>query len=301
MVAYDETGGIPVEPDATLTSLATGPGQVRFGDTLFGSATPARLRELIGWRDLPEVELADSPRPQGPGSYPGSALPGPVTVTGIFLLRGSPAVKALALEAIERATQPSAVDRPLIVNDSTGATYRMARVVARSIPQGRHFTHAPVEWSAQWVCADPRRYAVDETLGDLAMASESGGIVYPITYPLDYGVWSGGATALPANPGTADAPVRLTIRGPVENPRVTARNRWALQFNTTLDAGEFLQVDTAEGTVLLNGDADRLFTLSTDSSPLGDCVIPPNETTPVSLSAASGTGTATVALRAAYL
>lgn len=298
-MAYDDTGGIPVDPAAT-ESTPVDSGQVRFGHTTMGAGTSARLRALIGWRDLPDVEVSDSPRPQGPGDYPGAAYPGSLIVTGIFLVRGTPAAKALALAAIERATQPSHVDQPLVVHDSTGASYRMARVVGRVIPQERHFTHAPVEASVQWRCADPRRYDQSEQSAALALASSTGGLEYPLEYPLEYGTTVGGAVAV-TNTGSADAPVVLSLAGPLVNPRVECSAGWSLEFETSLADGEVLEVSSTDGTVRLGGTADRLYTLRPTSDPLEGCSLPAGQTVTLSLAAGSGSGSASVSFRPAYL
>lgn len=286
-------------PAATLTDPETLQGQVRFGDTLLGTGTTAGLRQLIGWRSLPDVELSDYPRPQAHGSYPGSAYAGVLTVTGVFLVRGRPEAKALALAAIERATRLDGAERPLVVNDSTGASYRMGKIIARDVPQEVHFTHAPVEVSVQWECSDPRRYDLTEQVASLLLGAATGGLDYPLDYPLEYGTNVGNA-AVVSNPGTADAPVVIDFAGPFVNPRVECSAGWALEFETSLAAGETLTVDTAAGTVLLDG-ADRLYTIAPASDPVEGCTIPADSDASVSLSAATGTGTATVTYRPAYL
>lgn len=299
MVAYDDTGGIPVEPDATLTSLVTGPGQVRYGDTLMGSATPAGWVELVGWRDLPQLDVDDEPRPQSHGDYPGSVLAQSAIPTFSFLLRGLPDAKALALAAIERATRPDGVDRPLIVNDGTGATYRMARVIGRTIPQEKHFQHAPLACSVQWKCADPRRYSLTERVATTTPVSTVGGLEYPLDYPLDYGVSTGSSAAI-VNDGNASTPLVATFTGPLESPRLTAPEfGWSLGFDLNLSAGETLTVNTYTGTVLLDG-ADRLYTISGDSAPLEECLIPPGSGS-VNVTALSGTGAVRLTYRDAYL
>ena len=292
-------GGVPVadvaEPDG---GLVTEYGHVQYGRVLFGAGSAAGVRQLVGWRDLPGVDVADTPRPQAHGTYPGAVLAGSLTVTGVFLLRGTPDSKALALAAIEKATRPDGVERWLIVNDGTGATYRMGRTVARSLPQEKHFNHAPVEVSVQWVCADPRRYDLTERTGVVSLPSAAGGIGYPVDYPLEYG--TAASTALQAgNDGSMDAPLVATFTGPLTNPRL-ASTTWAMAFDLALAAGEQLVVDTAEGTALLDGTADRLYAIRSTSSPLEVCTIPPGGTT-LTLTAAGGTGTASVTHRDARL
>jgi len=297
-VAYDETGGIPVVAGA-LGALVTLPGQVQYGDMLMGVSTPAGWLELVGWRDAPDTQVADTLRPQAHGSYPGDVFGESTVVTYTYLLRGTPDAKLLALTAIERNTRIDGVDRPLVVDDGGGASYRLARVTARSIPQGKHFRHAPLECSIQWVCADPRRYSLTEQTGTAELATSSGGLVYPLVYPLEYGTTSGGSVMV-AQDGNADAPLQATFVGPLINPVLTSSTGWRLAFDLSLASGETLVVDTGEGTALLDGTTDRLYTVSPTGSPLELCTIPPDGAT-VSLSAASGSGTCDVATRHAYL
>lgn len=300
---FPDTGGIPVVPNLPDGGLVWQDGQVQYGDTLLGSKTRAGLRELIGWRDLPDVEVSDSPRTQAHGDNPGTAYAGSAVVTGIFLLRGSQESKALALDAIERATRLDGVERPLVVADGAGSpTLRMAKVIGRTLPQDRNFKHAPVEVSVQWSCSDPRRYQLETVTASLSMVTTVGGLDYPLTYPLEYGTIVGNNSIQLSNPGSADAPLIVQFYGPLIRPGLSCPSAgWAMQFDTTLAEGEALTVDTREGTVRLNGDADRLYTITPTSDPIEGCAIPAGATAQVSLTAESGTGTASVAYRPAYL
>lgn len=299
-MAYDETGGIPVEPGVATGGLVHAAGQVQYGDMLLGGGTPAGWLELVGWRDAPETQVADSLRPQAHGAYPGDVFGESAVVTYTFLLRGTPEAKALAVKALERNTRLDGVERHLTVNDGAGgASYRLGRVIARTIPQGKHFRHGPLECSIQWVCADPRRYSLTVQAGTVALATSSGGLVYPLDYPLDYGTTTSGA-AMVAQDGNADAPLSATFAGPLTDPVLTSSTGWRLAFDLSLTPGETLVVDTGAGTALLDGTADRLYTVSPTGTPLELCTIPPDGAT-LSLSAASGSGTCDVATRHAYL
>jgi hypothetical protein len=278
--------------------LVDTPGQLQYGDLLMGGGTSAGWRELVGWRDAPSTQLGDSPRPQAHGSSPGSVLADSAVVTFTFQLRGTPEDKRLALATLEQHTRLDGVDRMLAVDDGDGIWYRMARTVARSIPQGKHFNHAPVECSVQWVCADPRRYALTANSVTVGLPATSGGLVYPLDYPLDYGTSSTGAVTV-TNAGSEDTPPVYVFHGPLTNPTLDA-GLWRLGFDITLGDGEALTVDPTAGTVLLNGTADRLYTISTASDPVESCLLPPGDTT-LTLSTYAGTGSVSVTYRDARL
>jgi len=298
MAVLTGTGGIPVIEGGAPGGQVTEPGQLQYGDMLLGAGTPAGWRELFGWRDMPEAQIADSPRPQAHGSYAGAVFGDSLAVTFVFLLRGTPATKIAALNALERFAPMDGVDRPLAVDDGDGVWLRNARVIGRQVPQGIHFSHAPVECSMQFLCADPRRYAATELSESVSLPESSGGIEYPTIYPLEYGTSSSGQVTA-TNSGSVATPPVLTFYGPLTDP-VLSCEAWTLGFNLTLADGETLTVDTAEGTALLNGTADRLYAVRNDADPLERCTLPPGDTN-LALIAPSGTGRVVVAYRDARM
>lgn len=299
-MAVTLVGGVPVADAADPGgALVTEYGRVQYGRVLFGAGSAAGVRQLIGWRDTPDVDVADTPRPQAHGTYPGDVLGGSLTVTLVYLVRGTPEAKAAAINALEQHTPVDGVERMLVVDDDgLGGWFRMARVVARQVPQEKHWRHGPVECSVQFICSDPRRYRLTSHTGVAAPFTTAGGVDYPLDYPLDYGAVA--ATALVApNEGGTNAPLVVTFTGPLTDPQLSSPD-WRLAFDLTLAGGESLVVDTADGTALLSGTADRLYTIRPTSDPLELCTIPPGGTT-LTLTAAAGTGTATVTHRDARL
>lgn len=297
-MAVENIGGLLVDVDGDAGALVTSAGQVQFGAMLMGAGTSAGWRELVGWRDAPPTQVSDSPRPQSHGEYAGDVLGDGITITYTFLLRGSPEAKLAALQALELHAPLDGVERALVVDDGDGPWLRMGRLIGRSIPQGKHFRHAPLECALQFKCADPRRYSLDELGGTVTLPMSSGGLAYPLTYPLDYGTSAIGSLTVD-NEGSTAAPLLVTFNGPLTNPALITED-WSMAWGITLAAGETLQVDTAEGTALLNGEADRLYTIRPASDPLERCLLKPGTTT-LSLSATAGTGQLAVTYRHARL
>ena len=292
-------GGVPVaDESATGGSLVTEPGQLQYGRVLFGAGSKAGWRELVGWRDMPDAQVSDNQRPQAHGTYAGDVFGDALTVTLTYLVTGTPENKRLAIDALEAHTPMDGVERMLVVDDGTGPWFRMARVIGRQVPQGKHYNHAPVECSVQFLCADPRRYALVQRSGTVTMPQAVGGLDYPLTYPLSYGEPATAALHA-ANDGGAPTPLVVTFHGPLETPTLATAG-WRLGFDITLVAGETLVVDTAEGTALLNGTADRLYTIQPAADPIEKCLLPPGGAT-LTLTAVDGTGTVSVAHRDARL
>jgi hypothetical protein len=109
------------------------------------------------------------------------------------------------------------------------------------------------------VAPDPRRYSATEqtpTVG-LPSATETG-FGAPFGAPIGFGGAGAGGDVTVTNDGDLAARPVLTISGPVLNPVV--RNNTTgeeLRFGIDVAAGDFLTVDTAARTVLLNGTANR--------------------------------------------
>lgn len=292
------TGGLPVDVGGVDGALVTGPGMVQFGELGLGSGTPAGWRGLTGWRDRPGAELSDSPRPQAHGAYPGDVFTGSRVVTYTFLLRGTPDAKAVAVDTLERYLPVDSVERFLTIDDGTGPWFAMGRVTGLFVPQTKHYRHEPLECWVQFTCADPRRYNLTEKTAAVTLPEASGGLDYPLVYPLEYGTSASGSVTV-MNEGSTETPLRGTLVGPLTNP-VLSTPDWSLIFDITLAAGETLELDAAAGTALLDGTADRLYTIGNMSDPLEACLFKPGDTQ-LSLSAFAGSGQLNLTYRDARL
>lgn len=118
-------------------------------------------------------------------------------------------------------------------------------------------------WQIPLVADDPSFYLGDGVSpawsGTTGRARESGGVMFPLTFPL---AWAGdvvGGQLEYRNPGTTGR-LDLRIDGPVVDPVVKIRNgdgtrvlSWAL----TLAAGEFLAIEPQRRRAMLQGEASR--------------------------------------------
>jgi hypothetical protein len=124
-------------------------------------------------------------------------------------------------------------------------------------PLMSHWSPTVGIWQLVVNLPDPLLYG-PETFASTTLAGSAGGtgLTYPLAYPLDYGVPPGvtpGAITL-SNAGTAAYWPRLRIDGPVPNPSVSmVETGDTLRYNGTLAAGQWLDIDTANRRVLLNG------------------------------------------------
>lgn len=114
---------------------------------------------------------------------------------------------------------------------------------------------------AAFIALDPRIYAGTETVASTGLPTFTNGVGLPLRAPFHVpGIQLGGVTAV-TNVGTAESGLVLRIDGPVTEPRVTVQladgSVKTVRFDVALTAGQWLDVDTAARTVLLNGVSSR--------------------------------------------
>lgn len=114
-------------------------------------------------------------------------------------------------------------------------------------------------WACSLLCADPLKYAVDETtVGPVGVSAQSsGGRIYPRTYPLEYiGTSDSETTATVVNAGTAPTSPVITLYGPLTQGGWRVSNDTtgdSISFNVALGASDILVIDHSANTALLNG------------------------------------------------
>lgn len=117
-----------------------------------------------------------------------------------------------------------------------------------------------VRWGVTLYCADPRLYSDTLTISSYDPTDlGSGGLVFPLGFPLDFDAGGGAGSLVVENAGTVSTPPVLTVTGPVVNPTLD-NDTLGLSIRTRdcgLASGDTLVVDVASRTVRLNGTTSR--------------------------------------------
>lgn len=125
-----------------------------------------------------------------------------------------------------------------------------------------------VRWQMTLIAPDPLKKSVTEyTTGQIELPSTTGGLTFPFTAPFTFDATVTAGSALVTNGGTADIGLLIRIDGPATNPHITlARGTdvQTLRCNLTVDAGQWLTIDTAARTVMLNDLVSRRGAVSGD-------------------------------------
>jgi hypothetical protein len=209
--------------------------------------------ELGGWGS-PGSTLDVAQRSGDHGGWAGGAWLKPriMTVKGSL----SAPSAATARDALSRLYQAFPLDlSPLTVTEAGLARTCMVRrqddVIALST------STCEMDWSAQVVAPDPRKYSAALSL-TTGLPLSSGGLTWPVTWPATWNATVASGRIPVNNIGDFATRPQLRIDGPCQGPRVTLTGTGqALAWNLTLAAGQWLDIDTDRHTSLLNGQVSR--------------------------------------------
>ncbi|GAA0430187.1 phage distal tail protein [Streptomyces luteireticuli] len=261
-------------------SLITQDGQIQWAGLLIGPGTDYHVADsgLTGWADLPGLDSGDVLRPDQHGAWPGSLWAQARTVTApVWLLPEDRSDAAAVARAFNSATAVHTGEQWLAVRLHGETLACRARVTQRVVPHDRMFaTRGAAKATVQWVCADPRRFGIEERSARAGLPKPEGGLTWQqgqggadsLAWPLDWG--RSGSVGLVTAVNSGDAPTSPVIefRGQVTRPSlVRLSDGLRIEYDITLAPSDVLTIDTNAGTVMLNGTASRLHTAMPFSTP----------------------------------
>ena len=249
-----------------------------FNGLNFGAGQSIKIVEAVGFDDLPSIRKGDIVRSADHGSFLGSDWLGSRVMTFSLRIKGQGSQSALdaVIDSLRQATiVQNAQELPLVLNGNRQVNARPSK---RSIPD-------PIDEWAGWTVApmleftatDPRIYDAALQSPTTGLATVSGGMTFPATFPLGFGAAASGGYIFVTNYGTFETRALATIQGPCVNPQIqNAITGASLTFNITLASTDSLAVDFNARTVILNGTASRYNAIATGSSWF---TFPPGSTT----------------------
>lgn len=231
---------------------------------------PYHLEVVEGLLSSPEIRTADLARVARDGMVAGVDRYSGRTVTmTVNISAADQTTFAAAVAAFSLAfTAPQADDSPLTFTIPGVAGSAAARLNVRprkvALPIGVEYFAGVGRAAVELFASDPLIYSNAETTATLNLAQAPGGMTFDLVFDLIFGGGGSFGSATLTNSGTATAPVVIRINGPVTNPTVrNVTTGQSLTLTATLASGDYIDVDTAARTVLLNGTADRYSYLTT--------------------------------------
>ena len=245
--------------------------QITYQGLTIGENTDYGITSIDGL-STPSVRSADRVVSLRNGLHPGDDYyEGRFITLSTFIAERTPATMNTKRTALMAAFAGGHAETPLVFQVPGVAGGGERRVYVR--PRRAKF-RADVEYGAgmssdvfQLFATDPRIYDNTETVRVLTLPSATGtGLTWPLTWPLDWGIAQSDSVFV-NNQGNFDAPATFRVDGPVTNPRIEnlTLNK-TLAIDITVNAGEYLELDTDARTVLLNGSASRYSSLTQQSA-----------------------------------
>jgi hypothetical protein len=247
-------------PDLSKTSLT-------WNDLTIGAGTPYRMLTLEGWEELPASRYDKQTRTNAHGAHP-TPVYSDERIVGVegYCWTGDDRDQLLAdLRAyVTFDDDPDEDTEPLAVTVA-GKTLTAGAQLIAAVPKltRGEWGVGKFGWLLQWRCPDPRRYGAPQT-ASTGLPTAGGGLAYPLAYPLDYGPVGVTGRITLTNPGSAAAPILLAVTGGhdvgFEVSAVETGQR--LTYPVPVPAGQVIELDTADGSVLVEGTASRRGNLS---------------------------------------
>jgi len=243
-------------------ATATDGRLVAIGDLVLGATDPYgvqwTVKKFDGWPGSPGTTLQLSQRARGHGA----------TTTEPFLPPRIMALEGLIM-APDLAALDDAFDRlnAVVTLDPTAMLVAEASRVRNCMVQRKgevipdYLTDKVGSYSILISAADPRKFG-DLVSLSTGLPSSTGGLVYPVTYPVTHTGVSNTGIIQVTNSGNEQAPVWLRIDGPIPAGGWTVTHvgkKQSLTFATSLAlaAGEFVTVDMDRREVLAQGQSAR--------------------------------------------
>lgn len=246
-------------------------------------------QEPAGW-DSPSVVTPMDRKQYGHGAYPGEGFYEERTLTfdGAFAAPTHELAKAARTQLISAVLGD--LVNGTVYTHLDGTPPRSMYVYAAGTPHAVFADDRLVTFTFTLIAADPFKYGPSVPYGTARLPSATGnpGRSYPRVYPGRYGALGALATGQPItvpNVGDVSAQAVYTVTGPVPQPYLTFSTGLFVGLSLDLAATDVLVIDTAAGTVTVNG-VNRQDALMADSTfPL----IPPGGFTVRLTSATGGT------------
>jgi phage-related protein len=239
--------------------LITADRQIEWRGLLLGADRIYGLRTLEGWVDLPSLRIGIEPRSGRHGAYSGQLLSDHRTVTVDLQVRGEGSEFTDAVRELRRVTASSenAPEEPLVIQWDGRKQMCMARCIRRMIPS--EYSSYPMGLapaSVQWVASDPRLFELPAQLITTGLAVSVGELVFPLVFPLSFGIGGTQGTIQLTNTGNSDSWPTFVITGPVTAPSIVNNTNGrvlAFKSTTVIPAGQVWEVNTNHRTVTILG------------------------------------------------
>lgn len=239
-------------------------GQVQLRDLVMGRGTAYKVTAFNPYIRSARV-TGSGENPWDDGGWAGAEFREVVAVNFGITIRGTSAADWQAKHwDLEAAFDPvgTAADEVELRWCTGGTEYCMFGRPRGLSPEIKNLRTGRIANSASFSALDPSIYSGTEHVISTGLPAWSGGLTVPVTVPVTIPQTQIAGFAEAANAGKRSARLLLRIDGPVERPSITVVTAdgvpVTLYLDTVLEEGQWLDIDTAARSVVLNGFITRL-------------------------------------------
>lgn len=238
--------------------------QFKLGSITINGSTDANgcdwiLTKESGWFGSPAIKTARTDKPAARGVFRGNEFRGGrvMTLEGTLSAPNVNALRAAQRTVAGLCPNPR-IQYPLTVIDENGLSL-YANVALDGEILTTPISALSVDFSIQLVAPDPRKFSsAPTTLTTLLASGGSGGVMYPVMYPVAYGTPGVPGALTLTNNGTAEGDPLCVLKGPLTSPAlIRADTGDTVTYNGTLGTTDTVTIDFATGNVTLNGENRR--------------------------------------------
>ena len=259
---------------AALTPLS-----VEYRGITFDNTGPYYLQDVDGLFGAPDYAIVDVPRAGGHGSLLTPQRRGVrlVTLSGVCIDKATRDELFWALRsAMAPTVDPLRTDPLTVTAGGLSLSGDAQPPKFQPTPAQGRWSHGYCAYAVQWRLPDPYLYGPSQTsIVEFSLPVQ--GLTYPATYPVTYPEQPPAGSSVIYNSGTAPAAAVYHLAGPWTMPGIVNVDTGKyVQYGISLDVGDDLVIDTAQGAAFLNGEYRTPTAVSDLTS---DLVIPPGSST----------------------
>jgi Phage tail protein len=218
-----------------------------------------RLTDLDGWQSSGGVRTTRQNRPGRPGQFRGPAYKAEriVSLTGLAY---SPDPVALTVAGNEfAALLDDGTDLATLVGYDPIGIPLQCGVELNAESKFAKASPFLANWSIQLAAPDALRYSTVLSTLDTGLQTSSGGLAFPLVFPLDFGSSFGGGSMMVVSAGKKSTLPVWTITGPVTSPSIlnSDTGEYLTFSGLYVAAGQTLTIDCDARSVMLQGTAPR--------------------------------------------
>ncbi len=216
--------------------------------------------DLIDWYSVPDSKASDDPIPQGHGSFdPGTDWRSSAAISFTAGYIGDSAVEVLSAVEDFNAVGTSSEIQVMRVTDALRATSRQVSVRHIAVPDFLNYDSFEAHFAVDVLAWDPLRYG-DPVVTTAGLPSLSGGIAFPIVFPIDFATTGDPGRLVLTNAGKQATWPLFTVSGGLAGgfSLRCIETGQEIRFEFPLAVSDVVTVDVQSGQAWINDESNVL-------------------------------------------